>query len=162
VARSQPDTDVIVYDPQLCTGCRYCEVACAVWHCGQIDVTRSRIRILFDEDRPTERYAAVNCQHCDDPICCAVCPPEALQKDEKTGWVTQNSSKCVGCEMCVVACPLSVPIFDAALKVAVKCDFCLGAPECVKHCSSGALRVYARSEATRFNERLYLSVKEDQ
>ena len=41
--------------------------------------------------------------------------------------MTQNSSKCIGCEMCVVACPLSVPFFDAALKVAVKCDFCLGA-----------------------------------
>jgi Fe-S-cluster-containing hydrogenase component 2 len=56
---------------------------------------------------------------------------------------------------------LSVPIFDAALRVAVKCDFCLGAPECVTHCSSGALRVYPRDEAARFNERLYLSVKED-
>ena len=101
--RSQSDAKVIVFEPQLCTGCRYCEVACAVWHCGRIDVAQSRIRILFDETRATERYSAVNCQHCDDPICCAVCPPEALQKDEKTGWVTQNSSKCVGCEMCIVA-----------------------------------------------------------
>jgi Fe-S-cluster-containing dehydrogenase component len=64
--------------------------------------------------------------------------------------------------MCIVACPLSVPFFDAALKVAVKCDFCFGVPECVKHCSSGALRLYAREEAVRFNERLYLSAKEEQ
>jgi anaerobic carbon-monoxide dehydrogenase iron sulfur subunit len=161
VARSQPGTSVIVYEPHLCTGCRYCEIACAVWHCGEIDVTRSRIRILFDEGRTTERYAAVNCQHCDDAICCAVCPSEALQKDEKTGWVTQNSTKCVGCEMCILACPLSVPIFDAELKVAVKCDFCLGAPECVKYCSSGALRLCAREEAVQVNARLYLSAKDD-
>jgi Fe-S-cluster-containing dehydrogenase component len=126
-----------------------------------MDVTRSRLRILFDEGRETERYAAVNCQHCDDAICCAVCPSEALQKDEKTGWVTQNSSKCVGCEMCIVACPLSVPIFDPALKVAVKCDFCLGDPECVKHCSSGALRLCAREDAVQANARLYLGARDD-
>jgi len=68
----------------------------------------------------------------------------------------------VGCEMCIIACPLSVPFFDAELRVAAKCDFCLGAPECVKHCSSGALRVFAREESVRLNERLYLSAKEDQ
>ena len=159
VSTGQAET-TIVYDAQLCTGCRYCEVVCAVWHCGRIEVSRSRIRILFREDGTTERYAAVNCQHCDDPICAAVCPSEALQKDERTGWVMPNASKCVGCELCVLSCPLAVPCFDAELKVVVKCDFCLGDPQCVRHCSSGALRIYPREEAVRINRRLYLGEKD--
>jgi carbon-monoxide dehydrogenase iron sulfur subunit len=151
---------VIVYDAQLCTGCRYCEVACAVWHCGRLDVRKSRVRILFSEDGGADRFAAVNCQHCDDPLCEIVCPSEAIRKDEKTGWVMGNSTKCVGCEMCTIACPLAVPFFDAELKVAVKCDFCYGEPECVIHCSSGALRIYPRDEAVRINARFYLPEKE--
>ena len=152
---SHPETAVIVYDPSRCTGCRYCEMACAVWHCGRLELGQSRLRILFDAAGAAERYSAVNCQHCDDPICCAVCPAEALQKDPRTGWVTQNGSKCIGCEMCILACPLAVPFFDERLHVALKCDFCQGAPECVAHCSTGALRLVSREEAVRTNERLF-------
>jgi anaerobic carbon-monoxide dehydrogenase iron sulfur subunit len=155
-----PEKRVIVYEATLCTACRYCEIACAVWHCGTIDVGQSRIRILFDAGNGSERYAAVNCQHCEDPLCVSACPSEAMQKDQTTGWVTVNSSTCIGCEMCLVACPLSVPCFDETLKVAVKCDFCHGDPECVKHCSSRALRLAPRDEALRVNERLYLGAGE--
>jgi Fe-S-cluster-containing dehydrogenase component len=155
-----PDDSVIVYDANLCTGCRYCEIACAVWHCGRIDVGQSRIRILFDAGGAVERYSAVNCQHCEAPVCVSACPSEAMRKDERTGWVTVNGSTCIGCEMCVLACPLSVPVFDPAVKVAVKCDFCQGDPECVKHCSSRALRLAPRDEALRTNERLYLGAGE--
>ncbi len=155
-----PENSVIVYEAHLCTGCRYCEIACAVWHCGRIDVGQSRIRILFDAENAAERYAAVNCQHCEDPVCVSACPSEAMRKDVRTGWVTVNASTCIGCEMCVLACPLSVPYFDPTLKVAVKCDFCHGDPECVKHCSSRALRLVSRDEAVRVNERLYLGARE--
>ena len=55
-------------------------------------------------------------------------------------------------------CPQSAPFFDEELKVAVKCDFCNGDPECVKHCSAGALKLTTREEALRLNERLYLAV----
>jgi Fe-S-cluster-containing hydrogenase component 2 len=53
-----------------------------------------------------------------------------------------------------------VPYFDPTYKVAVKCDFCHGDPECVKHCSSRALRLVSRDEAVRVNERLYLGAGE--
>ncbi len=151
----------IVYDGERCTGCRYCEIVCAVWHCQQIDVSRARLRILFRDGEGAEGgFAAVHCQHCDDPICASVCPPEALHKDAETGWVMPNATKCVGCELCVLSCPLAVPRFDDALKVAVKCDFCLGDPQCVRHCSSGALRIVPREEAVRVNRRLYLGEEE--
>jgi len=74
--------------------------------------------------------------------------------------VTVIASTCIGCEMCVLACPLAVPYFDPALKVAVKCDFCHGDPECVKHCSSRPLRLPPRDEEVRVDERLYLGAGE--
>ena len=160
MAGKAPENSVIVYESQLCTGCRYCEIACAVWHCGRIDVAQARIRILFDPESDAQHYAAVHCQHCTDPVCASVCPSEAMRKDDRTGWVTVNSSTCIGCEMCILACPLSVPYLDSTLKVAVKCDFCHGDPECVTHCSSRALRVAGRDEAARLNELLYLGAGE--
>ena len=158
-ATGKPQDGVIVYDPRLCTGCRYCELACSVWHTGRIEIGKSRLRILFSESGP-DRFAAVNCQHCDDPLCAAVCPSETIRKDAATGWVLLHAATCIGCEMCVLACPLAVPYFDQALKVAAKCDFCYGDPECVKHCSSGALRIVPKSEALTMNEAQYLSAKE--
>ena len=150
---------VIAYDPELCTGCRYCEVVCSFKHYGCIDFNKSYVRILFNGDEDIAAFEAVNCQHCEEPVCVSVCPSEALGKDERTGWVKINPLKCIGCQMCVNMCPLSVPFFDEARKVAVKCDFCDGDPECVKHCSSGALRVVTREEALRLNKRLYAGVR---
>jgi len=152
---SIPKDGVIVYDPRLCTGCRYCELACSVWHTGRIEIGKARLRILFSESDP-ERFAAVNCQHCDDPICAAVCPSETIRKDPATGWVVLHSATCIVCEMCVLTCLLAVPYFDDALKVAAKCDFCYGDPECVKHCSSGALRIVSKSDALAINTAQYL------
>jgi anaerobic carbon-monoxide dehydrogenase iron sulfur subunit len=159
VAKIRQNQKVFVYDPSLCTGCRLCEMACSFWHCNVIDVERSRIKILFDSDKPGQGFAAVSCQHCEDPVCVAVCPSEAMQKDEESGLVTTNASKCIGCRMCIDTCPLTVPFFDEKLKVAIKCDFCAGDPECVKHCSSAALKLVPREEAIKINEKIYLSAK---
>jgi len=149
----------IVYEAARCTGCRYCEIACAVWHSGRLEIGKSRIRILTELAGPDARFAAVNCQHCDAPLCASACPSGALAKDERTGWVIGNASACVGCELCSLACPLAVPFYDAELKTAVKCDFCAGDPQCVRHCSSGALRLLPRGEAIRRNRQLYLDGK---
>jgi Fe-S-cluster-containing dehydrogenase component len=149
---------VIAYYPELCTGCRLCEVVCAFRRYGSIDLTKSCLKISLSGDENTAAFEAVNCQHCEEPICVSACPSEALAKDERTGWVKINSLKCVGCQTCLYTCPLSVPFFHEELKVAVKCDFCGGEPECVKHCSPGALRVVPREEAIQSNKRLYSGV----
>lgn len=149
---------VIVYEPELCTGCRHCEIACVFKHYGNVDLSKSYIRILFNGENGNATFEAVNCQHCEEPICVSVCPSEALTKDEVTGWVTVNSLKCIGCQMCVYMCPLSIPIFDEEQKATAKCDFCGGDPECVKHCSPAALKVMTREEALQLNKKLYLSI----
>ncbi len=157
--RTGANETVIVYEAARCTGCRYCEVACAVWHTGRIDVTRARLRILAELEGAAPAFGAVHCQHCEAPVCATACPSGALAKDEATGWVLGNASKCIGCEMCTLACPLAVPLYDADQRVAVKCDFCQGDPQCVRHCSSQALRVLPRDEAARLNRRLHLGEK---
>ena len=50
--------------------------------------------------------------------------------------------KCVGCKMCVLACPFGAMELFPDHGKAEKCDHCLsidGDPECVKFCVPGAL-----------------------
>lgn len=144
---------VLIFDPERCTGCRYCEIACAFEHYGVISPEKSHIRISLDEKR-MELEAAV-CQHCEEPLCIATCPQDAAVKDEEEGWVKINSMRCSGCNSCVLACPLPCAWFDKERRVVAKCDFCDGDPVCAKYCSPGALKVITRAEAVKFNEQRY-------
>ena len=47
----------------------------------------------------------VACQHCENPACVKVCPVGATYKDPETGVVRQDYDKCIGCRMCMSACP---------------------------------------------------------
>ncbi len=67
-----------------------------------------------------------HCLHCVDPACVSVCPVAALVKDPKTGVVSYNAKKCIGCRYCQVACPFNIPKFEwekASPKI-VKCQLC--------------------------------------
>jgi Fe-S-cluster-containing dehydrogenase component len=147
---------VLLYDPSRCTGCLFCEIACSYYHFRLFDLNKAHLRVQFDEKNG--EFEAVYCQHCDEPLCVAACPKEALVKDEKTGWVKVNPMKCIGCQTCTVACPLSAPWFNREFHVAMKCDFCNGDPQCAKFCSPQAIKVATRREAWEFNAKHYLEV----
>lgn len=103
---------------------------------------------------PDGRFIRVHCHHCNDPVCRAACPAEAIKKDDVTGYVTIDQMLCIGCKSCMYACPISIPQMGRGLKIMVKCDMCGGDPECLKVCSAKAIRLMARGDAIELVRRL--------
>ena len=60
----------------------------------------------------TMAHYPIGCQHCANPACAKVCPVGATWRDEKTGIVVQDVDKCIGCRMCMGACPYSARTFN--------------------------------------------------
>jgi molybdopterin-containing oxidoreductase family iron-sulfur binding subunit len=53
----------------------------------------------------SKKYFTLGCQHCTNPACTRVCPVGATYKREEDGVVFQDYDKCIGCRMCMAACP---------------------------------------------------------
>ncbi len=136
-------------DPTKCLGCRACEIACAVEH----SVSRDIYGAILEVPKPSPRASVVpieevrvpmQCRHCENAPCIAVCPTRALYKTDE-GFVVVDEMKCIGCRLCVLACPIGHPSFDYERKVIVKCDGCVDrvrkgeVPACVEACPTGAL-----------------------
>ena len=49
-----------------------------------------------------------------------------------------NDKLCIGCKMCVFACPVGAMSIDR-IRGAVKCDLCNGDPYCARICPTGAI-----------------------
>ena len=129
---------------ELCLNCRLCEVYCKTAHSQSKDVLKAN---KFEEPAPVSRVtvfgdnmlsAAVNCRHCENPKCVQACITGAMQKDKKTGIVSVDENKCIGCMTCLAVCPFGC---IKTGKVAIKCDLCQdeGEPACVKNCPNRAL-----------------------
>ena len=126
----------ILIDQARCTGCRSCEFACSTAKEGVSWPAKSRIKMVpFDE---VDFYLPMVCMQCETPYCAAPCPAGALSKDPVTGVVSLREDRCVGCKMCLLACPFGA-IRLRPSGIAAKCDLCGGDPACVAFCGSGAL-----------------------
>lgn len=142
---------IIAVYPDRCTACRICEIACSFRHHGEINPNKSRIKVnIFHED--FFFYPSV-CSQCEDAWCVEICPNYALQKNRKTGVVSVDESRCVGCRMCIQACPFGAMGYDSVKGIAEKCDLCGGDPECVKNCFYGALEFTQASNAVAHKSR---------
>ena len=124
----------IVINADNCTGCRTCELICSGSKEGEFIPGRARIRIIGNIldgwSSPTV------CLQCEDPMCMAVCPAEAISKvvtPQGDQYVGIDREKCIGCHRCMVACPVGAIDYFPKLK-ATKCDLCGGSPKCVQFC----------------------------
>ncbi len=133
-----PTPKVLAVDPQKCNGCKLCEIACSLFHEGEVDPARSRIHLL--EWNIEGIFLPVLCQHCVDAPCKAACPKDAISWQDDWGRVVIDYDRCVSCQMCVAACPFGAIGFDKAREVVFKCDLCNGQPQCVNFCEPGALK----------------------
>jgi Fe-S-cluster-containing hydrogenase component 2 len=129
---------ILVVDYQKCTGCRLCEMVCSIKRTGANNPTRSRIHVI---KWPLEGFELpMVCQQCEEAPCVAVCPKDALSHDLGQGQVALDYDLCIGCKLCVIACPFGGMGIDAVARQVIKCDLCDGDPSCVRVCEPGALR----------------------
>ncbi len=142
---------ILLVNHEKCTGCRLCEMACSVKHTGVNNASRSRIHVI---KWPMEGFnLPMLCQQCEDAPCIAVCPKDALSRDPILGRVSLNYDLCIGCKMCVTACPFGGMGIDAAAHQVVKCDLCDGEPICVRFCDPGALEFIPASSVNLVKKR---------
>ena len=128
---------LLYVDYEKCTGCRLCELVCAVSHDGISNPARSRIRVMKWEAEGL--YIPMTCQQCQDAPCLSVCPVKAISQEEETGRVTVDYNACIGCRSCVSVCPFGAMSFNAIDRRVLKCDLCEGDPQCVRFCEVKAV-----------------------
>lgn len=127
---------MIVIDLKKCTGCKICEMVCSFTNEQKFDCSKARIQNFGDLKEAF--FASITCMQCEDPPCAKVCPSLALKREEAA--VRVEESRCIGCKLCLLACPFGAIHLDKGKKSIYKCELCDGSPACVNYCPTGALQ----------------------
>ena len=107
-------------DLHRCIGCNTCALACKMQNNVPDGMLWNRVLTegcdRFDSAEGvyphlTRTYLPLACQHCENPACERVCPTGATYKDDK-GRVEIDYDKCIGCRMCMAACPYNARNFN--------------------------------------------------
>jgi formate dehydrogenase iron-sulfur subunit len=146
----------ILYDSTKCKGCRGCEFDCAEAHglptppaeVPAIRKTSDTANSVINtyETEKGKVFVKRQCMHCNEPACVAACLTNAMHKN-KTGPVTWDGNKCMGCRYCMISCPFDIPKFEyhSSNPKIQKCDMCFErlkteeSPACVYNCPNEAL-----------------------
>ena len=124
-------------DPDKCTNCLQCEMACSYDNEGAFNPAKSRIKVFTFHDEG--RFVPYTCTQCAEAWCMQACPVDAISLDHATGAKIVSESLCVGCKVCTIACPFGTVNYNADSGKVIKCDLCGGEPECAKACPTEAI-----------------------
>ena len=96
----------MVIDLRKCIGCETCKHVCHDVNAVPPGATwRQVVTALLDGEKKGQQvFVTMGCMHCKTPSCTGVCPTGATKKRED-GIVIVDSTLCVGCGSCVLACP---------------------------------------------------------
>jgi len=122
--------------PERCSGCRLCELACAIHASGSNNPKKARIRIISLYPHPVVRMP-IFCKQCKEPKCRDSCPVDAIAIHN--GVVTIDDERCISCQSCVVSCPYGAIFVHSDIDTPFKCDLCGGAPVCADVCPKKAI-----------------------
>ncbi|MFA8299995.1 MAG: 4Fe-4S dicluster domain-containing protein [Hyphomicrobiales bacterium] len=102
---------VMVIDLSKCRNARMCMAACQTAH--ELRPEQHHINVLRMQDaQDTAPYFMPKpCYHCDNPPCVKVCPVDATWKRDD-GIVLIDNERCIGCRICIAACPYSARTFN--------------------------------------------------
>ena len=144
---SRPKRWAMLVDQRRCIGCHSCTIACKSENNVPLGFWRSWVKGVQKGVFPDvgNFFLRRLCNHCDVPPCCQVCPVQATVRRDEDGVVVMYYGKCIGCGMCIAACPYDARFFNPIRNTADKCDFCAERidkglqPACVEACPSRAL-----------------------
>jgi carbon-monoxide dehydrogenase iron sulfur subunit len=164
MAKSVKAEGLLFTDLNKCMACHSCEIACAVAH----SVSKVLHEAIGEEPRPMPRVSVeaagdssvpLQCRHCEDAPCVAICPTNALEKLGPNLPVIVEEERCIGCKFCLMVCPFGVITLRRDGKVALKCDLCVErlaegeGPACVSACPTGALQFVGVDEISAIKRR---------
>ncbi|MDP4677011.1 MAG: polysulfide reductase NrfD [Candidatus Nanopelagicales bacterium] len=133
-------------DQRTCIGCHACTVACKTEHDIPVGQFRTWVKYVEKGEFPstTREMAVLRCNHCTDAPCVKSCPTEALFI-RPDGIVDFDNELCIGCKMCMQACPYDAIYIDENTHTAAKCNFCAHRidqglePACVQVCPTESI-----------------------
>jgi len=151
----------MLVDVTHCIGCNQCVDACVQTnHLGEETPKTQHVQDGLSANRwttvldgPKGRQIRKFCQHCLDPACVSVCPVGAMYKTP-AGPVLYDSTICMGCRDCMMACPFGIPRYqwDNTVPLVRKCIFCNSLlqagdiPACLNACPQDVHTFGERSE----------------
>ena len=135
----------MVIDLRKCVGCHACAVACKAEFNVPLGVWRSWVKQVEQGRYPNTRrfFLPRLCNHCQKPLCVEACPTKASWQRED-GAVLVREERCVGCRLCMAACPYDARFYHPETHIVGKCTFCVHrveqgpGPACVNTCQGRA------------------------
>jgi carbon-monoxide dehydrogenase iron sulfur subunit len=157
------DRKFVVSNKETCSGCGVCEYVCSMVNEKTFNPDKSRIRVTRIN---LLTNMAISCRKCEDPLCVASCPKNALSQEENAGTIHVNEHACTGCGWCIGACPFGALNLHHNKKVAYVCNSCIDVnnkdePQCVQWCPKNALQyVTAETLAQKTRQKLVAQLLE--